>query len=178
MDRRKDTPTEITSKLPSEYIEMITDVFNKNFKSSLEKDEKFIVFGFLYHDEVLLSVSLKNEKYNRTISTCYASIDFPPPQFKNEEGKLKGSSFEAVQTCVNLCVDSTASFFTQFFEENRPLDYDEEYRQNWTPIQIDEKNLVYLKINRDNVELELMANDFLKQHGYSETAKKIEKTKK
>ncbi len=72
-----------------------------------------------------------------------------------------------MEIAVNQCVDAVASFFATYFDENRPVDYDLEYRQNWTAIDLDKATRVYLKINRDKrqengenlVDLEVWTED-------------------
>lgn len=163
MDRRKDTPAK-GAKLPRDYLKLVEDVFNKNFAKMLQVEkgtrEKFVVHGEIYPDELILAVSLTNPKTLR-MTTCYASVDYPAPQHKNETVGKNGNPAEAVQFGVNQCVDATASFFNTFFEDGRPVDYDIEYRQNWTPIDIDKNSRVYMRINRDNPDLEEAADEIL-----------------
>ena len=175
MDRRKDTPYK-AAPLPRDYLKLVEDVFNKNFSRKLliEKGvkEKFIVYGELYPDELLLVVSLKNPSTLR-MTTCYASVDYPSPKLKSEGGTQAPSSSEAVQLGVNQCVDAVASFFDTFFSEGRPVDYDLEYRQNWTPVEIEKNTRVYLRINRDNLELEAQADELLAQDERKKNKKKL-----
>lgn len=166
IDRRKDTVVRST-KLPRDYLKMVQDVFNKNFSKFLLKDksgksgrESFVVQGEVFPDELVLVVSLKNPS-NLRMTTCYASVDYPPKKLKTESGAPAPSSTEVVQLAVNQCVDAVASFFNTFFEEGRPVDYDLEYRQNWTAVEIEKNTPVYLRINRDNPELEAQADELL-----------------
>ena len=157
MDRRKDTP--LTSvNLPKDYLKLVEDLFNKNFNKNLNIEkgskEKFIVQGEVYPDELVLIVALKNPGTLR-MTTCYASVDYPPPTVTSK------ASSEMVQKGVNMCVDAVASFFNTFFTDGRPVDYDLEYRQGWTPVEIEKNVRVYLKINRDNPELDAQADEFL-----------------
>ncbi|MBI3557609.1 MAG: hypothetical protein HY074_15215 [Deltaproteobacteria bacterium] len=176
MDRRKDTLLRGT-KLPRDYLKLVEDIFNKNFAKQLliEKGskEKFVVHGELYPDEVLLSISLHHPGKNLRMTTCYASVDHPPAPLKTEAGLKPLSSSEAVQASVNLCVDATASFFNNFFTEGRPVEYDLEYRQSWTPVEIDKNTRVYLKINRDNPDLEAVADAILEQDDEKRKKKKL-----
>ena len=175
MDRRKDTLLR-GSKLPRDYLKLVEDIFNKNFAKQLviEKGakEKFVVNGELFPDEVLLSISLQAPGKSMRMTTCYASVDHPPVALKNESGK-PASSTEAVQHSVNLCVDATASFFNNYFTEGRPLEYDLEYRQGWTPVEIDKNTKVYLRINRDNPDLEAVADAILEQDEHMRKKKKL-----
>lgn len=164
MDRRKDTANKGT-KLPRDYLKLVEDVFNKNFGKFLlgEKSskERFIVYGELYPDELVLSISLQHPGKSLGMTTCYCSVDYPPPQLRKESGAPAASASEAVQLAVNQSVDATASFFNTFFEEGRPVDYDMEYRQNWTAIDLDKNIRVYIRINRDNPDLEAQADAIL-----------------
>lgn len=167
IDRRKDTSFK-GQPLPREYLKLVEQVFNKNFLKFLLKEkagkETFIAQGQVFPDELVLVVSLKHPG-NLRMTTCYASVDYPPKKLMTEAGAPAPSSSEAVQLGVNQCVDAVASFFNTFFEEGRPVDYDLEYRQNWTAVEIEKNTPVFLRINRDNPELEaqadeLLANDF------------------
>ncbi len=171
MERRKDTtnPTGFAgsksdkvqcTNLPREYLGLVEEIFNENFKSSILKDETFVAFGEVYPDELLLALSLKNPTTLRQV-TCYASMDFPHVRFKTESGSEPAPNTESVQFSVNQCVDALASFFHTFFSENRPVDYDTEYQQSWAMIEIEKTIHVYLKINRDNPELDKQANELL-----------------
>ena len=175
MDRRKDTPFQGT-KLPAEYLKLVESVFNKNFAKQLlkEKDSReiFVAHGEMYPDEVMLCISLKNQNTLR-MTSCYASVDYPPPQLKTEAGVPAKSTSEHVQLSVSQCVDGAASFFNTFFEEGRPLDFDEEYRQSWTAVELEKNLKVYLRINRDNPELELAADEILKQDAEVSKKKKL-----
>jgi len=163
MERRKDTPFEGTN-LPRDYLKLVEDVFNKNFSKSLlvekGKREFFVVYGEIYPDELLLVISLKNPT-NLRMTTCYASVDYPPPAAK-PESENQSSVSEAVQLAVNQCVDAVAGFFATYFEDDRPMDYDVEYRQGWTAVEIDKTTRVHMRINRDNPELESEADEILK----------------
>lgn len=162
MERRKDTAG-ACAKLPRDYLRLIEDVFNKNFSKQLlgsaGKRERFLLFAEIYPDELVMSVSLKNPETLR-MTTCYASVEYPPPQTRSETGQVSTAA-ETVEIAVNQCVDAVASFFATYFDEDRPVDYDLEYRQNWTPIDLDKTTRVYLKINRDNTELDAEADTIL-----------------
>lgn len=173
MDRRKDTPLNGT-KLPRAYLKLVEDVFNKNFSKHLlgekSKKEKFVVHGEIFPDELILVVSLQNPKNLRS-TTCYASVDFEAPAHTSEK-TASASASDAVEASVNQCVDATASFFNTFFTEGRPVDYDLEYRQNWTPVDIDKKTRVFLRINRDNPDLEAAADEILARDVETRRSKK------
>lgn len=164
MDRRKDTAFNGTP-LPREYLNMVRDVFDKNFKSALSQNEHFVVFGEIFPDEMVLVVSM-NRPGSLGMTTCYASIDYPAP------GSPKNVS-EQVQYAVNLCVDGVASFFATFFEENRPVDYDTEYRQSWTLVELEKGKKVFLRINRDNLELDAQADAILELDTQKKNKKKL-----
>lgn len=175
LDRRKDTVLRST-KLPRDYLKMVEDVFNKNFSNFLLKEksgrESFVAQGEVYPDELVLVISLKHPG-NLRMTTCYASVDYPPKKLKTEGGAQAPASAEAVQLAVNQCVDAVASFFNTFFEEGRPVDYDLEYRQNWTAVEIEKNTPVYLRINRDNPELEAQADELLANDPGTKDKKKL-----
>lgn len=169
MERRKDTPTR-GEKLPRQYLDLITDVFRKNFSDKMKgrgkNREAFVIFGEIYPDEVLMAVSLKNPANMRMI-TCYASIDYPPAMTIPESGQAAqtmASAHVSVETAVNACIDVVASFFQTYFDEGRPVDYDAEYRQDWLPVDLDKTTRIHIRLNRDNLELEDASDTFLAQH--------------
>ncbi len=163
LERRKDTPHKGV-RIPKEYLEMIETLFNETFSKVLlgptSDHEHFLVFGEMFPDEVLIAISLcprpSEKDFRISRNTCYASIDYPVPV---PAGSPAPSESEKLRTAVNACVDASASFFQTYFDEGRPLDYETEYHQGWTKIQLDSKApVVYLSINRDNLELESAAN--------------------
>ena len=177
MERRKDTTVK-GSKLPRDYLKLVEDIFNKNFKAKLlmteGKRELFVAFCEIYPDELVMSVSLKNPKTLR-MTTCYTSVDYPPAKTKNESGKSTSTTADSVEIAVNQCVDAIASFFVTFFDEERPVDYDVEYRQNWTIVELDKATRVFMKINRDNPELDADADAILAAATEKKAAKKSKK---
>ncbi len=181
IERRKDTNLKGVT-LPKEYLTIIESALNKNFKSELKSEksnqEKFVVYGMLYPDEVVVLASLKNTA-NLRMTSCYASVDFPPKQAKTESSRKNAmNDSEAVQVCVGNCVDAIASFFATYFEEKRPIDYDEEYRQNWVSYDLEDKSQVFMKINRDNPELDAQADEILRQDEESQLIEKPTKSSK
>jgi hypothetical protein len=167
MERRKDTPSK-GEALPRDYLVLIEGIFDKNFSDQIKgkgkKREAFVVYGMIYPDEVVIAVSLKNPT-NMHMTTCYGSMDFPPPSFITESGAPASSSpSDAVQTAVNSCIDVIASFFQTYFEEERPVDYESEYRQEWVPVDLEKTLRVFLRLNRDNLELEAASEQFLAEH--------------
>lgn len=180
MERRKDTPG-ISTKLPPDYLTMISGVFNDNFKKSLMiekgKKEKFFAYGEIYPDELLLCVSLNNPVNLRSI-TCYASVDFPPASTKTETEQQPTSSAQAVEVAVGQCVDAIASFFATFFDEDRPVDYEDQFKQNWAIIELDKATKVYVMINRSNPALEEQADAILEKEEAVKEAKIAKKKSK
>ena len=169
MERRKDTPSK-GEALPRDYLVLIEGIFDKNFSDQIKgkgkKREAFVVYGMIYQDEVVIAVSLKNPT-NMHMTTCYASMDFPPPSFIPESGAPAvgtPSASDAVQTAVNSCIDVIASFFQTYFEEERPVDYESEYRQEWVPVDLEKTLRVFLRLNRDNLEVEAASEQFLAEH--------------
>ncbi len=176
LERRKDTQLRAV-KLPRDYLDLVEKIFHDNFKTKLNKENKemFLVFGEMYPDEVILAVSLKYPD-SLFMTTCYASVDFPPKKVTKSEPtavevkkddkpaqKPKDPQTEQTEESVHLCVDAIASFFNTFFEEGRPLDYDNEYRQNWSLVELEKNKPVYLRINRDNLELDTQASELLEK---------------
>ncbi len=169
MERRKDTELR-GERLPREYLDIISSVFTKNFSPRLrgrgKEREAFVVFGEIYPDEVLVAISLKNPG-NLRMTTCYASMDYPPASLMGESGSsqlMAKSTSEAVQMTVNTCVDVLGSFFQSFFDEDRPIDFETDRGTDWGAVEIDKTTKVYVRINRDNLELEAASDEFIAQH--------------
>ncbi|MGE4233313.1 MAG: hypothetical protein AB7F43_08295 [Bacteriovoracia bacterium] len=161
MERRKDTPLK-SSRLPGEYLKMVENLFQKNFKKLLLEKEKFVASGELFPDELVLSISLKHDA-PLLATTCYASVDYPPEKLKKENGEPAENTSETVQFAVGICVDVIASFFQTYFDDGRPVDYENEYRQHWTRFELEKGKPVFIMTNRDNLELDAQADAILEE---------------
>lgn len=164
MDRRKDTPFKGTT-LPREYLETVQGLFNKNFKKNLSAKETFVAFGEIFPDELIVAVSMKHSN-QLGMTTCYGSVDFPLANGP------KGTANQ-VQEASGQCIDAIASFFATFFDEKRPVDYDTEYRQTWTAVELEKNKKVFLRINRDNLELDAQADAILELDNEKRNKKKL-----
>jgi len=154
-----------SSELPSDFTQMVRDVYTKNFAAGLkalaetaEGEPAFEAHGVIYADEIVLGVSLTIEGQIGA-TTVYCSVDFDP----------KASTPKA-EDLLGLCVDAIGSFFDQFLDPEKPelleqiasgtLASLEDVPFDWTQLEFEKKRL-YLKIDKANPKLDAMTDDWL-----------------
>lgn len=154
-----------SSELPSDFTQMVRDVYTKNFTEGLQALEKvaqgkpgFEARGIIYSDEIVLGVSLGIEG-QLAATTVYCSVDFDP----------KASTPKA-EDLLSLCVDAIGSFFDQFLDPKKPelleqlasgtLGAMEDVPFDWTQLEFEKKRL-YLKVDKANPKLDAMTDDWL-----------------
>ena len=147
--------------LPLDFTKNVSTLFNKQFKNQMNKAE-FIVKGDLYPDEILLCISLVQEKALRA-ATMYLSLDV------NNEMNEKP---EKITDFLKSMVDAAASWFHQSFSEAKQKGIEgilaamDELQPAWQKFEWD-GNTLYVKLNKDNHVLEIAADRFLRDAGFS-----------
>ncbi|OFZ54447.1 MAG: hypothetical protein A2428_01700 [Bdellovibrionales bacterium RIFOXYC1_FULL_54_43] len=154
-----------SSPLPVDYLRMVSEVFTANFDSPLKKLKKlagampaFSGHGEIFSQEIVLAVSL-SIKGHLAATTVYASVDFDP----------KASS-PTVEELLSGCVDAIGTVFSQLLLEDRlkplleePLSALENVPFEWTALEV-ERRQVYIKLDRANLDLERLTDDWLAKH--------------
>ncbi|MBI3019593.1 MAG: hypothetical protein HYY61_06875 [Deltaproteobacteria bacterium] len=126
---------------PQDYIKLIDETFEENYKKYLEPDEQIIAEGAVYPQEMLIRLTLIRSA--KTIS-CTASIDL-------------NTKKNTLDNHVHILIDSLGAFFDEYFFENRDVIIGEE----WKPYDLSTET-VYMKTSTANEALEEKTNKLLK----------------
>jgi hypothetical protein len=167
LDRRKESVIK-GSPLPKDFIQMVTEVFSKNFDEGLKKIRKltkdelgFQAMGQVFPEEIVLCITLVQEK-SLSATSVYASVDFDPK-----------ASTPTIQDLLPLCVDAIGAVFEPLFNTDDkealeglvegPLSALNDIPFEWTLLQVD-KQRIYVKMDKANPHLDRMADDWLAKH--------------
>jgi hypothetical protein len=164
--RRKESAGK-SSALPSDYLQMVEEVFSSNFSDTLDKlstdtPARFVAGGDVFADEVVVSLSLLKEGKLSGLS-LFASSDFDPK-----------ASAPTIETLLSVCVDGIGQVFQGLFEiaEKKDalaslLDLNladlPELPLMWTQIEV-EKRKLFVRVDRSNPVLDQAADDWLAKH--------------
>ena len=174
MEKRKpfseDAPDALQkpTDLPEEFLKNVKEIFETHFESGLKKIESlqndevfFEVFGGIYQDEIVLSVSLR-QKGQMAPTTVHASCDFDP-----------NANAPKAEDLLSLEVDAVGSVFDPFLnsqdEEKMKqiasphLNDIEDVPFHWTALEIEKRN-VYVKMDKSRPELEKETEEWLEQN--------------
>lgn len=143
------------SELPKEFIKKVADLFNEQFANE-RSEADFHIFGNIYPQEVILCVSLC-ELNRLQAGSIYTSVDVP---------KDVANAPDKVTEFLKHCVDLSASWFAQCFEEypSRGLDgvleSISELERQWQ--MLDWENCeIYVRVDKTNHALESVTDKFL-----------------
>jgi hypothetical protein len=146
---------------------MVDEVFKTNFDAELKtilKAEKskahFTTSGSIYPDEVMICVSLIQEKKLSAIS-IYASCDFDSK-----------ASVPTVQDLLSAGVDAIGSLFSQLLDPKKPEAL-ENANIEWSELQI-ENVRVWVRVDRANPEIDQQADDWLAKNDPEHLARLLE----
>jgi len=153
--------------LPKDFLKLVNELFTGHYDTALKdlskelKNPRFSSFGQIYHEEIVLGVSILSEK-SLTATTVYGSIDFDP-----------SATQPTAQDLLNICVDAIGSVFAVLLDpkaknpyssiladslttvDNAPFD--------WNPIEI-EKRTVFVKMDKANPEIDRATDEWLKKN--------------
>ena len=154
--RQKKKPT----ALPKDFLHTVSKLFQKQFAKKLA-GASFLVYGDLYADEAVLTVSLSHPKLLPAAS-LHVSADLP---------ESVAETPAKVTEQLKSMVDVAASWFSQCFEAGNGLETVlKEMKDSdpaWQTFEW-EGSTLYVKLNRTNFALEKAAADFLKKKGFSD----------
>jgi len=171
MDKRIRSPNITPPKgteLPLDYLKMVKELLENHFAEQLKTlSEKtattqFHSFGSIHTDEILLGVSLLQEK-QITSTSFYASCDFDPT-----------ASSPKAEDLLACCLDALGSLLAEIFDfEKYPnriehltshsLSSMENVPFEWTPMTVN-KRKVFLRVDRSNPLLENLTDVWLKKN--------------
>jgi len=179
-ERRKSTESKF-SELPSDYTQMVHEVFMSNFSDSVEAMKLspapvFVTQGEIYSDEIVVHASLVQEG-RLAGTTAYASTDFDP----------KASS-PSIEDLLSLCVDALGDLFQQLFElaeksgdKANILDANlqdlGELPLEWTQVDINKRKL-FVRVDRANPSLDQAADQWLAKNDPGFLENEAEESKK
>lgn len=167
--------------LPPDFLKMVCEVSTTAFAEFLKEAEAqgqslhFECNGAIFKEELILSLSLC-QKDRLGATTVSISSDFDP----------KASAPKA-EDLLALCVDAAGEVLQTIVEhpKNRESLLDaslsafEDIPFEWTPMEIQKRRL-YVKVDRSNPKLDLLADDWLQEHDpllQAEAQKEEEETK-
>lgn len=166
MEKRIPTSSK-SSPLPSDYLKMVKDLFTDHFQEGLKKycelkpGSEFDVSGAVYADEIVLAVSLGTEG-QLAATTLYASSDFDPK-----------ASAPTIQDLLGACVDALGVAIEELLNPAEPAKLEqladdslsalETAPFHWSEVEAD-KRKIYIKVDKANIKIEQLADDWLAKH--------------
>lgn len=133
--------------LPTEWLESLNRLLNETYKSECKQNGRYFdVYGQVYPEELLLTVSYLSEKdeYLSPI-TCFLSCE--PDQMATAE--------KVSETQANF-IDLVGLFFDEIFADS---EWDE-FEPVWQEVSHKNQNYFY-KLSRENINLTLEADKLL-----------------
>jgi hypothetical protein len=169
MENRKTSQSK-PSPLPTDYLNMVTEVFHAHFDAALKIYEQnrpgshFTARGAVCSNEIWIAVSLVSEG-KLSGATVYASCDFDPK-----------ASAPTAQELLSACVDSIGTVFGTILDEERPetivlLTQDssailDQMPAVWTPMEANQRE-IFIRFDRSNPLLEGLADEWLNKNDSS-----------
>jgi len=157
------------SELPSDFIEMVCEVFTAHFDESLQKLSAiagtpfvFEASGMIYPSEILLRVTLRSPE-ELAATTVHASVDFDPK-----------ASAPTAQDLLSSCVDGAGSLLDWLLQgegaderldavASSSLSALDGIPWEWSPIEIQGRS-IFVRIDKANPALDSMADEWLAAH--------------
>lgn len=140
-------PRKLSSKpaqkqdFPLDYVKMIHEVLEKNFKA-FAKDKNIKIDGQIYMQEIVLNLGFKNKNGIKQVNFT-ASVD--------HDMKKKNTMNQ-----IYLAIDALGSMLSQYVEAEEDIELPTE----WTEFDF-EKHKVYLKFTTNNTDLDSAADKLL-----------------
>jgi hypothetical protein len=139
----KNTNNEAFTKLPTELLEAIIEVFEESFEEPAQNG-KFMSFGQVHAGEMVLRVGYLKEG-------SIAQINF------DTSNEVSGSEAQIIASLEEM-VAATKELFLDYFK-NKNLD---SFSYHWNPLTASKKSgQVYYKMDSTNTSLEEQANALL-----------------
>ncbi len=130
------------TRFPDEYMQMIRELFTKEFAAQLGPSKLFIE-GRIYPNEIVMRVGyLENGKI--TQNNFDASVEY-------------NAQKENVIEAIHATIDGLASLLVEHFASQPELP------RTWQPILF-EKRQIFIQYNTENTELEAQADRLLKEN--------------
>lgn len=137
--------------VPKDFLKLVEETFKEKYAEFLA-DKNLVVDGAIFPEELILVVGFKNKNEKVRQINFESSMDYTVNFEEDENSKVLEN--------IHLCIDALDAMFAEYVE----ADGDLEMPKLWTEFDFDEQK-VYLKSSTDNIELEKLADEFLKEHG-------------
>ncbi|NDG84304.1 MAG: hypothetical protein EBX52_04605 [Proteobacteria bacterium] len=159
------------SELPLDFLRLVNETLTQALDAGLAEIKKihpesaFSSQGYIYDDEIVLSISLTHGAEVLSATTVHSSISYLPGQEKPTVNEL-----------LALCVDSAGIVFQHYLDPAFPervaqiaessLGALEDAPFEWSPIEVtpNQKTIVHVKMDKSNPVLDRLAEDWLKKH--------------
>lgn len=132
--------------IPGDFLKLVQETFKEKYTSFLE-DKTLIVDGAIFPEELIIVVGIRNKDERLRQINFECSMDY----VNDEDHKVLEK--------IHLSVDALDAMFAEYVEAKGDL----EMPKAWTEFDF-ETEKVYLKSSHNNIELDKLADDFLREH--------------
>lgn len=137
--------------VPQDFLKLIKETFEEKYTAFLA-DKTLIADGAIYPDELILIIGIRNKDEKVRQINFESSMDYKV-DYEND-------GQHGVLEKIHLSIDALDAMFSQYVE----ADGDIEMPSLWTGFDFEDSK-IYLKYSTNNLELDKMADEFLREHG-------------
>lgn len=136
--------------VPKDFLKLVQETFQEKYAEFLA-DKTLIVDGAIYPDELILAIGLRNKDEKVRQVNFESSLDYRVDYEADEN--------HGVLEKIHLSIDALDAMFAEYVEAGGDL----EMPTLWTAFEFEDTK-IYLKSSKDNMELDKMADEFLREH--------------
>lgn len=136
--------------VPKDFLKLITETFQEKYAEFLA-DKTLITDGAIFPNELILVVGLRNKDEKVRQINFESSMDYKV-DYENE-------GQHGVLEKIHLSIDALDAMFAEYVEANGDI----EMPTLWTEFDFEDQK-IYLRSTTNNIELEKMADEFLREH--------------
>ena len=136
--------------VPKDFLKLVQETFQEKYAEFLA-DKTLIVDGAIYPDELILAIGLRNKDEKVRQVNFESSLDYRVDYEADEN--------HGVLEKIHLSIDALDAMFAEYVEANGDI----EMPTLWTEFDFEDQK-IYLRSTTNNIELEKMADDFLREH--------------
>ncbi len=137
--------------VPKDFLKLVKETFQEKYAEFLS-DKTLIIDGAIYPEELILIVGLRNRDEKVRQINFESSMDYTI-DYENDGN-------HGVLEKIHLSIDALDAMFAQYVEAQGDI----EMPTLWTSFDFEDSK-VFLKSSTNNIELDKMADAFLKEHG-------------
>jgi hypothetical protein len=134
-----------STEFPPDYVKMIKDLINKNFKA-LSKEYTVHAAGWIYKEEIVTQIGFRT-KGGIAQTNFESSIEY----------SLKPNN---IMDQIYASIDALGAMIQQYYEAQGDI----EMPKDWYEFDFENKK-IYLRMTSENTELEAQANEILQKGG-------------